>query len=178
MRVVNPAELDRFDTFAAFSPTERAQLAGVLSHRRLASGTRVCSQGEEGRSCFILLEGAVQVEREVPGLGVRQLGTLLPGALFGQLSLIDGAPRLATCRAVGPVRVAELERDVFLRLCGEGSRFALAFQLEVARALTRQLRQGNQAFAEAEAAADEESESAALTDWLDALLADPRRGGA
>lgn len=108
-------------------------------------------------------------------LGMRRVGSLLPGAIFGQRSLIDGLPRLATCRAVGDVRVAELDRDLFLQLCQEGSRFATNFQMEVARALIRQLRQSNQALSEMSSLSSHQEESTALTDWLDAIMTDSRR---
>ena len=105
---------------------------------------------------------------------MRVMGTLLPGAIFGQISLIDGGPRVTTCRAVGHVVVAELSQETFSQLFQEGSEFAVRFQLEVARALVRQLRLSNQRLTEIEVSLSPREEVSRLSDWLEGVMASPR----
>ena len=57
----------------------------------MTAGTTIIDQGQTGREAFVLLDGTVTVRRngrKVAGLG--------PGAMIGELSLLDHGPRTAT----------------------------------------------------------------------------------
>lgn len=126
---VDPAHLPLLRTmplFESFSPAELAQLFGRLREVALPPGTTVCAQGEYGSSCFITVRGAVakSVQR---GLRVRHLGAIAPGRLFGQLSLIDDAPREATYETREPSVLLELSRASFQSLFDDNSQLAFRF---------------------------------------------------
>ncbi len=81
-----------------FTPPELLELLELTRRWDLAKGTLVCAENGPGGSCFIVVRGAVDVSTEVRGQQ-RRLARLGPGSIFGQISLIDGEPRSATCSA-------------------------------------------------------------------------------
>jgi hypothetical protein len=74
--------------------------------RRLQAGRTLIRQGEQGQELFLLFDGVLQVE--VDGEPVTRVG---PGAILGEMALLQDGRRTATLRAVTPCRVAVVPRD-------------------------------------------------------------------
>src|SRR3954462_2878602 len=77
-----------------------------LERRSLDAGEELIKQGDEGRDLLLLLYGVVDIE--VHGEEVAELG---PGALLGEMALVDGGARTASVYATTPVRVAVVPPD-------------------------------------------------------------------
>ena len=71
----------------------------TLERRSFAPGEALVKQGDEGRELFLVLDGIVDVE--VDGEEVAEIG---PGALLGEMALLEGGKRTATLWATTPVR--------------------------------------------------------------------------
>jgi flavin-dependent dehydrogenase len=121
---------------ADLSDEEVAQLAASFEVKDYRDGHLFIAEGERSDKMFVLVEGEVSVASRGSGRR-RELVRFKPGALFGLLSMTDGAPAAATCTSVGPSRVASLSRDVYTRLVDGSAALDLAFQ----RALGAQLAQ-------------------------------------
>ena len=91
---------------------------------RLPAGKALTEQGEEGTELFLLFDGVIAVE--VDGEVVTEVG---PGAILGEMALLEGGRRTATLRTVTPCRVVTVPGD-------QVDRAALA---EVARSRGRQV---------------------------------------
>jgi small-conductance mechanosensitive channel len=75
-------------------------------------GGTVVHQGDEGDSLFLVAEGRVEVSVHAAGGGPeRRLAALGPGDYFGEMSLLTGAPRSATIRAVEETRLVILRKE-------------------------------------------------------------------
>ncbi len=74
--------------------------------RRLAKGETLVEQGEPGQELFLLFDGVLSVE--VDGKVITEVG---PGAIQGEMALLEGGRRTATLRAVTPCRVAVVPGD-------------------------------------------------------------------
>lgn len=68
---------------------ERIARAGDEVH--MAAGSLLVEQGQTGREAYVVLRGTVTVRRNG-----KKVGTLGPGAIVGELSLLDHGPRTAT----------------------------------------------------------------------------------
>jgi selenocysteine lyase/cysteine desulfurase/CRP-like cAMP-binding protein len=117
---------------------ELEALAASLRTWRLERGAILFSEGATARSAFVVVRGAIEVTRERGDRHVR-LATLGPGRMVGQLSLIDGGPRTATCIAAEPTVVLEIDDDVVARLLDDHSLAGLGFLQAVNRALINAL---------------------------------------
>lgn len=115
-----------------------------LAELNFAAGDVICRERAPGHSCFFLVDGEVSVETAVSSGRSEQIGQLSAGTIFGQLVLLDGGTRSATCVASTDCRVLELARSDFDALRARGSRLAHQLQLEIARALARQIRQATE----------------------------------
>jgi CRP-like cAMP-binding protein len=95
-------------------------------------GHVIARVGEIGTGFFVIAEGLVKVIRD--GAEVADLG---PGGFFGELSVIDGAPRNAQVIAVEPTRCLGIASWDFEAMLLEQPTVALA----VLRAVVARLRE-------------------------------------
>ena len=78
--------------------------------RRCRRGDIIFREGEAGSELFLILKGNVDVERLDPRGTSRRLATLSPGAFFGEMAIVAGAPRSATVRAISDALLLEVSR--------------------------------------------------------------------
>jgi CRP-like cAMP-binding protein len=88
--------------------------------QRFADGTAIVRAGAPGNAFYVLLEGKARVEP--PG---GRTVTLKPGDSFGELALLDGAPRSADVTAVGEVLALAVSRNGFSKLLRDEPQVAL-----------------------------------------------------
>ena len=93
-----------------------AQVAAQLVQRTIPAGKSIIRQGEKGETLYLISRGVVRVSRKANGED-HDLATLIAGDFFGEMALLRGTPRTATCRAVSPTAVYELRRKDFDDVC-------------------------------------------------------------
>lgn len=94
---------DRLRQCSLFVGCPRRQLAladGLFTHIRFPAGRHLIREGERGHEMFVVRAGEVAVRR-----GLTEVARLGPGAVVGELALLDGAARNADVVAVGSVDV-------------------------------------------------------------------------
>ncbi|GAA5950698.1 hypothetical protein JCM3765_000582 [Sporobolomyces pararoseus] len=111
------------------NPKERAKIADALEEKVYEEGEAVVIEGEVGKNFYIIESGSAEVTKKKkngqvgPNGQIEEdvLGVLGKGDYFGELALINSAPRAATVRAIpgkGRLRVATLGEKAFTRLLG------------------------------------------------------------
>lgn len=129
-------------------PRQRRSLAAVLEEKTFDAGERIFAQGDKAWSCYLILEGSVEVE--VGEQVSKTVATLGAGELFGEVALLDRGRRSAGCVA-GPhgARLAELKRPEFDLIFEAGNSFAYRLMDLIAAQLVRRLRQASSQLREA-----------------------------
>ncbi len=108
---VDPSELLRKVPFFQETPEgEFEKIAARLRPRTAPAGEAIIRQGDVGDSLFLVARGVIRVTREDDG-EKRSLATLMAGDFFGEMALLHGEPRTATCQAVTPCALYELRRS-------------------------------------------------------------------
>ncbi|MFV9506389.1 MAG: HEAT repeat domain-containing protein [Oscillochloridaceae bacterium umkhey_bin13] len=125
------AVLRRTDLFARTPGTMLAELAQQMTTIALPAGSTVFAQGDPGDALYIISSGSVHIH-----LGAQTLNTLGSGALFGEMALIDTAPRAASATTSTATNLLRLSRQDFTALCA--SRPEVLRQ--ILRTMTRNLR--------------------------------------
>jgi len=90
------------------------QLANLMGVEllRFAPGQVICTQGEPADSFYLVRLGFVKVSQQHPG-GDLVLAYLARGSYFGEMALLTGTPRTATCSALDHVEVVRVSGEDF-----------------------------------------------------------------
>jgi CRP-like cAMP-binding protein len=111
------AALRRCRLFAGADDDVLRAVAATLRLRRYRRGETIFHQGDPGDAMFIVQEGSVRIVLPGPdGTGDAILASMGPGAYFGELVLLDGAPRSASAVAVAATETLMLGRVAFVEL--------------------------------------------------------------
>jgi CRP/FNR family cyclic AMP-dependent transcriptional regulator len=102
--------------------------------RTYAEGEVIFEEGQSGLEMFIVREGTVVLKR-----GDSVLEKLGPGSVFGEMALIDPAPRSASAVAGAPLTVAAVDERMFQQLVQHVPGFALELMRLVVRRLRREM---------------------------------------
>jgi CRP/FNR family cyclic AMP-dependent transcriptional regulator len=85
----------------------------LTERRHFFAGENIVVEGGTDRALWMVVSGRCEVIKGVHGHTERQLATIEPGGVFGEMSFLHPAPHSATVRAVTDVEVARLSPDAF-----------------------------------------------------------------
>jgi len=139
-----PHRLGDVPLFAGLPAVALDRLAAESRRRRFPRGQILCHEGDPGDALLVLEAGRVAVSRFAAGGREVVLAAVEAPAAFGELALIDGAPRSATVTAQTPVVVRVLGRDAVVDLLAREPAVALA----LLRAVTAMVRATNDRLAD------------------------------
>lgn len=126
------------DLFSALAPEALAAIAGMATEVDFPTGRYIARQGEVGSGIFVIASGRARVVR-----GDEELTTFGPGDFFGELSVMDRAPRVASVVAAEPTSCLAIAAWDFLDLLEKNPKLMKAILLEVVarlRATTEHIR--------------------------------------
>jgi CRP/FNR family transcriptional regulator, cyclic AMP receptor protein len=102
--------------FRELSQDELAKVGTLAQVRHYESRAEVVTQGEPARALFAILRGRLKVVSSGPDGGDTVLNIMAEGEVFGEIALIDGGQRSATCTALEPCELLSIQREQFLEL--------------------------------------------------------------
>jgi CRP/FNR family transcriptional regulator, cyclic AMP receptor protein len=102
--------------FEGLSEQELTQVGSLAQVRTYAARTVVVTQGEQALALFVIVRGRLKVASSGPDGRDTVLGIMGEREVFGEVALIDGGARSATCTAVEPCDLLVIERSLFLNL--------------------------------------------------------------
>lgn len=107
--------LEEVPLLSTLTPYERSKIADALETQKFAPGTVIIKEGDPGYSFYLLEAGAADAYKGDPSNKVLQYKK---GDFFGELALLNDAPRAASVVATTDVKVATLGKNAFQRLLG------------------------------------------------------------
>jgi CRP/FNR family transcriptional regulator/CRP/FNR family cyclic AMP-dependent transcriptional regulator len=126
--------------FFANLPEDHAhELAKALVPRRFSAGQVIFHLGDPGGLLYLISRGKVKISHTTSDGQEVVLAILGPGDFFGEMALIDDAPRSATAITLEPSETWTLHREEFIQYLTDNSDFAL----HVLRTLARHIRRLN-----------------------------------
>ncbi|MCZ6784600.1 MAG: Crp/Fnr family transcriptional regulator [Proteobacteria bacterium] len=123
--------------FSKVSSADLEALASRLIERRYPKHATIVEEGLPGDYMYIIREGRVKVTKASEDGREKIMDFLEAGNFFGEMSLLDMAPRSASCETLEPARLLALSRNDFLDLLRRSPDLALA----VIQVLTLRLRE-------------------------------------
>ena len=127
------AFVDHLQRVALFDGCSRRDLQRVAQRsedRHVPAGTTIVTEGDNGNEFFVIIEGNATVSR-----AGRKVTTLGPGAGFGELALLENAPRNATVVADTDMELVVVDDREFAGLLDEVPGFARKLLRSTARRL-------------------------------------------
>lgn len=134
-------QLSKVPLFKGLTPTALELISRVASEESHALGTKIFEHGDPGDKLYIILEGKVRISRDIPGMGEEALAILGAGAVFGEMALLDEAPRSADARVHERCRLLTVSKDSFEDLLFLHKDLAYEVLWSVVRMLTQRLRE-------------------------------------
>jgi glutaminase len=109
-------EPERCAFFEGLNAAEIRVIRALLQRQRYQRGENIIRMGEEAREMFFIVRGSVSVTISMPSGAERRLATFSAGMVFGEMAVIDGAPRSARIVADSEVECDLLTVEDFDRL--------------------------------------------------------------
>jgi CRP-like cAMP-binding protein len=114
--MIVPDLFSKVALFEGLPQADRIAISKAAALRAYRRGERIVTQGQPGDSFFVLVKGRVAVSILSPEGREVVLSTLSAGDHFGEMALLDEAPRSATVTAVERSELAVLTREAFFDL--------------------------------------------------------------
>ena len=127
-----------------FSAAEVELLAHFMEVYRAAPGVEIIREGEAGDFMLMVVEGTVEVHKRDRWNTLQLLATVEAGRTLGEMSMIDGEPRFATCLAAAPALIAVLHRESLARIIIEQPLLGAKILMELVLMLSQRLRATSQ----------------------------------
>lgn len=100
--------LGRVEIFADLGKRDLKAIAKSCTESDFEDGEYLCRQGERGIAAFLVVSGEIQIFNEMENQDPIHIAKLGQGAIVGELSIIDGAERVASIKAIGDVKTLVL----------------------------------------------------------------------
>lgn len=136
--------LKKIPLFRHLTYKEQTAVLSTATTRTFPAGREIVTEGQPGEELFVVIRGRVSVEKA----GV-EIAELRAGGHFGEMGLIDNAPRSATVRAVEPTRTMVISRGDLMGLMKRESILAVKLLWSFVQVLSDRLRETNSELSEA-----------------------------
>lgn len=126
--------LQKVDLFEGLPDDDLRRIAAIVGGQTLEKGEVLFEEGEPGDAFYIVFKGAVEIVKSRPDGTEEKLAVRRNGEAFGEMALLNDAPRSATARAGDQTQLMSVSRDDFQELLG-GDSLALRMMRVLSKAL-------------------------------------------
>lgn len=121
--------------FTGLGADDWAEIGGRAVELRFAKGKELLAQGDAGDSLLILTEGSARVSMLTAGGREIVLAYAEPGAVLGEIALLDGGERTASVTATSAGSALQLGRNALRDFVTSHPDFAWSLMQQLARRL-------------------------------------------
>jgi len=127
--------------FENFSLAEMRLLSHFMQVYRSGPGVEIIREGDAGDFMVLLIEGRIEVFKQDRRNAPRLIALINPGQTLGEMSMIDGEPRFASCVSSENCLLAVLSREELARIILEQPVLGAKILMELVLMLSQRLRQ-------------------------------------
>ena len=135
---MNPTLLERHPLLVHLEPEQLARVARAGEIESYNPAEPIVVDGSLGDALFLILSGQVAVHR-----GPQTFATLSGGEFFGEMSLVEPAPRSASVTAMSATFLFRLPHDKLRELIADDASAASILLVQVVKTLSDRLRRAN-----------------------------------
>lgn len=126
--------------FENFNLAEVSLLSEFMEAYHTEQGVEILREGETGDFLVLLIDGGIEVFKQDRWNAQRLIAQIAPGQSFGEMSMMDGEPRFASCVTAEPSVIAVLSRDNLARIILEQPVLGAKILMELVLMLSQRLR--------------------------------------
>ena len=130
----------RSQFFAEFTREDISLLSGYMEIYRAQPGQTIIREGDIGDYMLMIIQGEVDIYKKNLLDEPQLLTSVTPGMTLGEMSMIDGEPRFATCIALKETTFAVLTRDVMVKVILEKPSLGAKILIKLVTLLSQRLR--------------------------------------
>jgi CRP-like cAMP-binding protein len=127
--------------FDDFSREDVQELAAFMQVYRAEPGGMIIREGDVDDYMLLIIQGKVDIVKTDKRGVIQAMTSVGPGMTLGEMSMIDGEPRFATCIAVEPTTFAVLSREAMVRIILEEPSLGAKLLIKLVTLLSQRLRQ-------------------------------------
>ncbi|TES91076.1 MAG: cyclic nucleotide-binding domain-containing protein [Candidatus Cloacimonadota bacterium] len=120
---------------------ELKHILSIASAKSYKKDDIIFKEGEKGDAFYVVLKGAIRISTDIPGVGEEALAILKKGSYFGEMSLIDNAPRSASAISNEDTILLKITDANFRDLLTEDNTIAYKLLWELVKTLSKRLRE-------------------------------------
>lgn len=141
LEIVNTIKL-----FGDFSAEEVRYLCSYMQCYAAPRDCELLTEGDVGDYLLLILTGEVNVIKDIPNKGVQTIARVGAGAVIGEMSMIDGQPRSATCVTSLPTDFAVLTRESLYHLLTNMPKLGNKVLIKLLQLMTARFRESTDRF--------------------------------
>jgi len=116
-------------------------LASYMGLYRAKDKDIILSEGEDGDYMLLLVEGSVDILKQDTQHCMKLLTTIQPGMIVGEMAVVDGEKRFATCIAAEPSVFAVLTRDALVKIIDDEPKLGAKILVQLLAMMSEYLRE-------------------------------------
>jgi len=136
--VPNPTLLEKHPLLVNLASDQLERIARAGEVESYNPNEPIVTEGSLGDALFLILSGQVAVHR-----GAQTFATLSGGEFFGEMSLVEPAPRSATVTSMQATFLFRLPHDALRQLIADDPNASAVLLVQVVKTLSDRLRRAN-----------------------------------
>lgn len=126
--------------FSDFTQENVQQMSTFMQVYRAEPGELIIQEGDVDDFMLFVIEGRVNIVKTDARGDSRPMSIVGPGSTLGEMSMIDGEPRFATCIAIDTTTFCSLSRDSMVRIILEAPELGTKILIKLVTLLSQRLR--------------------------------------
>jgi CRP-like cAMP-binding protein len=148
MAIINLDPFKGCFLFKDMTESELGVLAGLFSEKSFQEGMTVFIEKMPGESLYLILEGTIRISKMLAEGEEKTLVILGPDDVFGEMAILDGAPRSATARVIESARLFSIRKNDFEALCEQTPKLGLKLMRNIVRVFSQRIRENREDYRE------------------------------
>lgn len=146
LKMVELKTLTDSSLFQGMDDPEITALASVFHEKQMAEGATIFVEQMPGEMLYLIQEGTVKISKMLAEGEEKTLVLLGPEDVFGEMAILDGAPRSATARVAEQVRLLCIKKADFEKLCDLKPTLGMKLMRNIVRVFSQRIRDNNDEF--------------------------------